>query len=107
MIALYVVEVSGYKLSGTNPMDFQVRVIDSQGTYRNDVAVDLLATNGAQTWSGTLPATGLNGYYRVCDQGSFAGSANSVVISATASKPGYTSGSGNGVGTLGNLAGCP
>ena len=107
MIALYVVEVSGYKLSTTSPLDVQVRVIDSQGNYRNDVTVDVLASNGAQSWSGTIAATGSNGYYQACNVGSFAGSPSGIVISATASKPGYTSGSGTGLGTLGNLTGCP
>jgi hypothetical protein len=89
------------------PLDIQVMVQDSQGTPRNDVTVDVLASNGTQAWSGRLGATGSNGIYRICDTGSFFGGATNIVINATASKPGFLNGTATGIATLGNLPGCP
>jgi hypothetical protein len=89
------------------PLDIQVRVQDSQGVYRNDVTVDVLASNGTQTWSGPIASTGANGIYRICDTGSFFGGATNIVINATASKTGFRNGTATGIATLGNLTGCP
>jgi hypothetical protein len=100
--------VLGYKpTGGGQPLDIQVRVQDSQGTFRNDVTVDASATNGTQNWSGTVPATGSSGFYRACNVGSFFGGGNLISISVTASKPGFISGTGSGMGQVGNLTGCP
>ena len=107
-VNLYVVQVLGYKMSGGGlPVDLQVRVVDSQGTYRNDVTVNVTADNGTQSWSGTIASTGASGFYRACNVGSFFGGGNLIKIDVTASKPGFISGTGSGTGQVGNLNGCP
>jgi len=103
-----VVQVLGYKMSGGGlPIDIQVRVQDSQGAYPNDATVDVTASNGTQSWSGTIPSTGANGFYRACNVGSFFGGGNLITINVTVSKPGFISGTGSGMGQVGNLTGCP
>jgi hypothetical protein len=102
-----VVAVIGEQVTSGQPIDIQVRVQDSQGTYRDDVNVQVLASNGTESWSGVLPSTGANGIYRICDVGSFSTGASTIIINATASKAGYISGSGTATCKVGNLSGCP
>jgi hypothetical protein len=105
--ALVVDQIIGRKENGIQPLDVQLRVRDGLGNLINGATVNVTASNGTSTWSGTLGGIG-SGRYRVCNVGSFGGSSGgSVTISATASKTGYQPGSGSGSASRGNLSGCP
>jgi len=104
-----VIQVIGYKQFGNGqPLDIQVGVTDMLGNPISNATVNVSASNGAQSWSGTLaPLGGQPGFYRVCNAGSFNGGATSILISANASLVGYNSGSGGASAQNGNLNGCP
>jgi hypothetical protein len=101
--------VLGYKPFGTGqPLDVQVHVTDSAGVPVTTATVNVTASNGLQSWSGTLAAVGGNpGFYRVCNVGAFSGGATSITINASVTAPGFNNGSGTGIGQNGNLGGCP
>ena len=104
---LVISGILAYKASGDGrPLDIQVTVRDILGVRINGATVNVTASNGTQSWSGTLANTG-NGIYTVCNVGSFNAPASAIRVNATASKVGYSDGSGSGTAQVGNLTGCP
>jgi hypothetical protein len=96
-----------YKLYGSNQgIDIRATVTDAFGASVAGATVSVSASNGSQSWSGVLSDNGA-GTYSVCNVGSFSGWWFSVAANATASKPGYISGTAGATGTYGNLNGCP
>jgi hypothetical protein len=106
-LALRITGVTGYKRPGNNrPLDIQVTVTDQSGVPVNGATVAVSASNGVDSWAGTLSNTG-SGLYTVCDMGSFDGSAAAIRIDALATKAGYTPDFRAGNAQSGNMPGCP
>jgi hypothetical protein len=104
---LLIVQIIGRKENGNaQPLDILVRVRDDLGNPIDGATVMAVASNGNQSWSGTLPGTG-SGYYMVCDVGAFNGrDGGGVQVTVTARKAGYQSGSGSATAGRGNLGSC-
>jgi hypothetical protein len=103
------VSIIAYKSAGSNQgLDIQIRVTNfSTGAPVDGATVSAAASNGLTSWSGTLGGTG-SGYYTACNVGSFSYDGWYISVNATASKPGYVTGSATLThSSNGNLLGCP
>ncbi len=91
---------------GDQVLDVYVEMKDNRGSMVSGVTVLVSASNGSDSWSGTL-ADLSGGLYRVCNQGFFSGNSNAISVTVTASKAGYWPATRTATAGSGNISGCP
>lgn len=83
-------------------IDLVVTVTDELGNPATAATVNVTVRDSRNNWSGTLLNMG-GGSYRICNVGSFSDPASNFSLNATATEPGYITGTRSGTAVQGNL----